>query len=196
MCESVSQKSIPITTTSQAIFDNDFLALKQRFISEMQRMDQEITRFSTNLMNLYEYAPSERCSLMDSTSMSVKTDPASQWEVITNSPLVEGEDENKTLKLQFDLSQFEPTEVKVSIMNDILLVQASHEERTPDCTIFREYAREVQLPKGLDPDVIASFLSRDGVLTVQAPLQIPVKVLEDRASIKNKYNNNSQSSLA
>ncbi|CAK1591127.1 unnamed protein product [Parnassius mnemosyne] len=195
MCDSVSQRHIPVTTTSQAMFDNDFLALKQRFINEMQRMDQEITRFSTNLMNLYDLTPSEHCSLR-ADSMSIRTDPASQWEMITNSPLVEGEGDNKSLKLQFDLSQFEPTEVKVSIMNDILLVQASHEERTPDCTIFREYAREVQLPKGLDPDVIASFLSRDGVLTVQAPLPIPVKVIGDRASVTNKYNNGSQGSCS
>lgn len=30
----------------------------------------------------------------------------------TNSPIIDGEGENRTLKLQFDVSQFDPTEVR------------------------------------------------------------------------------------
>lgn len=36
--------------------------------------------------------------------------------------------------------------------------------------MYREYNREFLLPKGTNPESIKSSLSKDGVLTVEAPL--------------------------
>jgi HSP20 family molecular chaperone IbpA len=36
--------------------------------------------------------------------------------------------------------------------------------------VYREYNREFMLPKGTNPESIKSSLSKDGVLTVEAPL--------------------------
>lgn len=36
--------------------------------------------------------------------------------------------------------------------------------------MYREYNREFLLPKGVNPEQIRSSLSKDGVLTVDAPL--------------------------
>jgi HSP20 family molecular chaperone IbpA len=36
--------------------------------------------------------------------------------------------------------------------------------------VYREYNREFLLPKGVNPEQIKSSLSKDGVLTVDAPL--------------------------
>jgi len=36
--------------------------------------------------------------------------------------------------------------------------------------VYREYNREFLLPKGVNPELIKSSLSKDGVLTVEAPL--------------------------
>lgn len=36
--------------------------------------------------------------------------------------------------------------------------------------MYREYNREFLLPKGVNPERIKSSLSKDGVLTVEAPL--------------------------
>lgn len=36
--------------------------------------------------------------------------------------------------------------------------------------MYREYNREFLLPKGTNPEAIKSSLSKDGVLTVEAPL--------------------------
>lgn len=36
--------------------------------------------------------------------------------------------------------------------------------------MYREYNREFLLPKGVNPEDIRSSLSKDGVLTVEAPL--------------------------
>lgn len=49
-------------------------------------------------------------------------------------------------------------------------VHAKHEEKSDSRSVFREYNREFQLPEGTDPDLIRSSLSRDRVLTVEAPL--------------------------
>jgi len=49
-------------------------------------------------------------------------------------------------------------------------VHAKHEEKTESKSVYREYNREFLLPKGTNPESIKSSLSKDGVLTVEAPL--------------------------
>lgn len=51
-----------------------------------------------------------------------------------------------------------------------LQVHAKHEEKTESKSVYREYNREFLLPKGTNPEQIKSSLSKDGVLTVEAPL--------------------------
>lgn len=51
-----------------------------------------------------------------------------------------------------------------------LKVHAKHEEKTESKSVYREYNREFLLPKGTNPESIKSSLSKDGVLTVEAPL--------------------------
>ena len=49
-------------------------------------------------------------------------------------------------------------------------VHAKHEEKSGSHSVYREYNREFLLPKGTNPELIKSSLSKDGVLTVEAPL--------------------------
>ncbi|XP_026685994.1 alpha-crystallin B chain-like [Diaphorina citri] len=49
-------------------------------------------------------------------------------------------------------------------------VHAKHEEKSDSKSVYREYNREFLLPKGTNPESIKSSLSKDGVLTVEAPL--------------------------
>lgn len=51
-----------------------------------------------------------------------------------------------------------------------LQVHAKHEEKSDTKSVYREYNREFLLPKGVNPEQIRSSLSKDGVLTVDAPL--------------------------
>ena len=63
--------------------------------------------------------------------------------------------------------------VKVSVtvtVDNKLLVHAKHEQQLEGKTVFREYNREFLLPAGTDPETIRSSLSKDGILTVEAPL--------------------------
>lgn len=67
------------------------------------------------------------------------------------------------------------------IINKVLLVlqvHAKHEEKSDTKSVYREYNREFLLPKGTNPEAIKSSLSRDGVLTVEAPL--PQLAITDR----------------
>ncbi|RWS26778.1 Heat Shock Protein 20-like protein 4 [Leptotrombidium deliense] len=52
-------------------------------------------------------------------------------------------------------------------------VHAKHEEKGENKSVYREYNREFLLPKGVNPELIRSSLSKDGVLTVEAPLPTP-----------------------
>ncbi|XP_066585908.1 alpha-crystallin B chain isoform X1 [Prorops nasuta] len=87
-----------------------------------------------------------------------------------NSPLIQDEGDNKMLKLRFDVSQYKPEEIVVKTVDNKLLVNAKHEEKTESKSVYREYNREFLLPKGTNPESIKSSLSKDGVLTVEAPL--------------------------
>lgn len=49
-------------------------------------------------------------------------------------------------------------------------MHAKHEENSDNKQVYREYNREFLLPKGTNPEAIKSSLSKDGVLTVVAPL--------------------------
>ena len=49
-------------------------------------------------------------------------------------------------------------------------MHAKHEEKSDSRSVYREYNREFLLPQGSNPEMIKSSLSKDGILTVEAPL--------------------------
>lgn len=77
------------------------------------------------------------------------------------------------LKLRFDVTQYEPDEIVVKTVDNRLTVQAKHEEKSENRSVYREYNREFHLPDGTDVEQIRSSLSKDGVLTVDCPLPSP-----------------------
>lgn len=106
---------------------------------------------------------------------------------------MQDEGDSKVLKLRFDVSQYAPEEIVVKTVDQKLLVisiknvcvnyisnksyscflwqvHAKHEEKSDTKSVYREYNREFLLPKGVNPETIRSSLSKDGVLTVDAPL--------------------------
>jgi len=88
-----------------------------------------------------------------------------------SSPLIQDDGaDGKSLKLRFDVSQYAPEEIVLKTVDNKLLVHAKHEEKTETKSVYREYNREFLLPTGVNPELIRSSLSKDGVLTVEAPL--------------------------
>ncbi|RZC42624.1 alpha-crystallin B chain [Asbolus verrucosus] len=86
------------------------------------------------------------------------------WYDDLNSPLIQEDGNSKCLKLRFDVSQYAPEEIVVKTVDNKLL------EKSESKSVYREYNREFLLPKGTNPEHIKSSLSKDGVLTVEAPL--------------------------
>lgn len=104
-----------------------------------------------------------------STALS-QSRPRANYVQDISSPLIQDEGDSKVLKLRFDVSQYAPEEIVVKTVDQKLLVHAKHEEKSDTKSVYREYNREFLLPKGVNPETIRSSLSKDGVLTVDAPL--------------------------
>jgi len=101
---------------------------------------------------------------------SLAAPASSDWLTGLHSPLIQEDGQEKKLKLRFDVAQYTPEEIVVKTVDNKLLVHAKHEEKTETKSVYREYNREFLLPKGTNPEMIRSSLSKDGVLTIEAPL--------------------------
>merc|ERR1712062_587956 len=147
------------------------------FDSEMKRMEEEMNKFRSELIN--RESSSFRKTGSSDTNGDTEMLPGvtgamgghSAWLQGLKSPLIAEESgAEKELKLRFDVSQYSPEEIMVKTVDNKLLVHAKHEESGGGKSIYREYNREFLLPTGTNPELIRSSLSKDGILTVEAPL--------------------------
>ena len=76
---------------------------------------------------------------------------------------------NRKLSLRFDCSQFKPEEINVKTQDNVLQVHAKHEEDTPGKKMHIEFSKSYTLPENVDPKLLKSTLSSDGVLQIEAP---------------------------
>ncbi|XP_044259260.1 protein lethal(2)essential for life isoform X1 [Tribolium madens] len=188
------RRDIPIKLGDFSVIDTEFSSIRERFDAEMRKMEEEMSKFRSELMNResnnffrsttrsYEYETvsggnkSKSSSSTTQSSHNSGLDVAQRpsdvrtWYDDLNSPLIQEDGNNKCLKLRFDVSQYAPEEIVVKTVDNKLLVHAKHEEKTESKSVYREYNREFLLPKGTNPEQIKSSLSKDGVLTVEAPL--------------------------
>ena len=83
-------------------------------------------------------------------------------------PLVKNDDNNFTVKM--DVSNFVPEEIQVKAVDDYLVVHGKHEERKDNHGyVKREFTRRYLIPQDCQADKLASSLSPNGILTIQAP---------------------------
>lgn len=97
-----------------------------------------------------------------------------QWLGNLDSPLINNHQEisgqdGKCLRLRFDVSQYKAEEISVKMVDGKLRIHAKHEEKTENRSSYREFNKEFSLPIGTNPEAIKSSLSKDGILTVEAP---------------------------
>jgi HSP20 family molecular chaperone IbpA len=127
---------------------------------EMQRMASEMRRMYQDMQHL----------------MPVDANPDS-WRkkenYLLDNPVHHDQGSGRQLfRLQFDVRQFRPEEICVKTSDNNLTVHAKHEEKSEGKSVNREYHRQYVLPKDLNPENLVSKLSRDGVLTIEAPLPL------------------------
>lgn len=186
MAESASKRNIPIKMGDFSVIDTEFASIRERFDNEMRKMEDEMAKFRSDLMNresnYFESSTSSSTtnnqSVTNNSSSSALSPlrtqiPKQNYISDISSPLIQDEGDNKVLKLRFDVSQYAPEEIVVKTVDQKLLVHAKHEEKSDTKSVYREYNREFLLPKGVNPEQIRSSLSKDGVLTVDAPLPTP-----------------------
>ncbi|XP_042863519.1 heat shock protein beta-1-like isoform X3 [Penaeus japonicus] len=193
-------KHIPVKLGDFSVIDQEFNSIREKFDTEMKKMEDEMARFRNELMNressLFQRSmlTSSRAETFSNSSRRSETrvtgrdgqttvtkesdqqqessgnQGSGSWLEGMNSPLIQQEGDCKQLKLRFDVSQYKPEEIVVKTVDNKLLVHAKHEEKSDNRSVYREYNREFLLPKGTNPELIKSSLSKDGVLTVEAPL--------------------------
>jgi len=175
------ERKVPVLRSDFNLIDSEFSSVRERFESEMRKMEDEMNRFRSQLQDrerdfFGNTALTQRShSSTSHTSSTVGGDTQHRSELNTwldglNSPLVQDSEDGKVLKLRFDVTQYAPEEIVVKTVDNRLQVHAKHEEKSENRSVYREYNREFLLPKGVNPEDIRSSLSRDGVLTVEAPL--------------------------
>ncbi|CAJ0950291.1 unnamed protein product, partial [Mesorhabditis belari] len=77
-------------------------------------------------------------------------------------------DNEVEFKFTIDVSQFEPDELKVNIIDNDLVIEAKHDEKDDKFgTIARSFVRKFRLPTTVRAEEVKSELSRDGHLTVR-----------------------------
>lgn len=173
MADSGIKRNIPIKLGDFSVIDTEFSNIRERFDAEMRKMEDEMSRFRSELMNResnFFKSTTSTTTQQSSQNSSLSPQHDSTWLDGLNSPLIQDEGDSKMLKLRFDVSQYTPEEIVVKTVDNKLLVHAKHEEKTESKSVYREYNREFLLPKGTNPESIKSSLSKDGVLTVEAPL--------------------------
>ncbi|KAH7968875.1 hypothetical protein HPB52_012105 [Rhipicephalus sanguineus] len=185
------ERRVPIQKSDLSILDNEFSSIRERFEAEMRKMEEEMSRFRSQLMDHERdfFAKSNAPlqvgpgapggppgAVQPAAAGSGQLPPgmgaaSKTWLDSMNSPLIQdAEDGTKQLKLRFDVSQYAPEEIVVKTIDNRLQVHAKHEEKSENRSVYREYNREFLLPKGTNPEQIKSQLSKDGVLTIEAPL--------------------------
>jgi len=172
-------RNIPIKMGDFSVIDSEFVGIRERFDAEMRKMEEEMSKFRSELMsreanNFFKSTTSSTTTQSShNTGSDLSARPSGEvrtWLDDLNSPLIQGDGDSKCLKLRFDVSQYAPEEIVVKTVDNKLLVHAKHEEKSETKSVYREYNREFLLPKGTNPESIKSSLSKDGVLTVEAPL--------------------------
>lgn len=88
-------------------------------------------------------------------------------------PIIVNEDGTRLYRLRFDLEGFAPENIKLTIKDHVLCVQAKQgEERTGDqkLKLYKDLRFEYKLPKEINIEQITSKQNSDGTLTIEAPL--------------------------
>ncbi len=82
-------------------------------------------------------------------------------------------------KIFVNVQNFKPEELVIKTVGNTVHVEAKHEEKTSDGASFssRNFSQSFSLPKEINPESVVSSLSKDGKLTIEAPLPKPTSGL-------------------
>ncbi|XP_050541276.1 alpha-crystallin A chain-like [Daktulosphaira vitifoliae] len=107
--------------------------------------------------------------------------------------------EENAFNVNLDVQQFKPEEVSVKVVDDFVVINGNHNERSDEHGfISRNFTRRYKFPNNVDPNTITSKLSLDGILSIGAPKKIdennkertvPIVLTNQRAMKPTAFNN-------
>ena len=85
--------------------------------------------------------------------------------------------EDDMYKILVNVENFLPEELMIKTVDNNVIVEAKHEEKTSDGRSFstQSFNQSFALPRGVNPETVSSSLSKVGVLTISAPLPKALK---------------------
>ncbi|XP_070554517.1 alpha-crystallin A chain-like [Ptychodera flava] len=104
---------------------------------------------------------------------------------------------NNTFRASVNLSSFKPENIEVTLQGNRLQIRAKQEEKAEDgYEAYREYTQRYLLPDNVDLEKLTTELSKDGLLTFEAPVEakptarkIPI-MREDIPAVENNESPN------
>jgi len=140
-------------------------------------MDDEMKRLATDMntfkrTNMYSLMPGNSTRSQDLVSLQHPNH-------------IVDEGGQKKFQIRLDVSKFKPEEIEVKAKDNHLLVHAKHCDESAGSKSFSEYKQQYLLPPSVDPVALASNLSDDGVLTIEAPVNMALGAADTKIPIKN-----------
>merc|ERR1712106_404096 len=80
-------------------------------------------------------------------------------------------------KILVNVEKFKPEELVIKTVDNAVIVEAKHEEKTSEGRSYstQSFNQSFTLPRGVNPESVTSALSKEGVLTISAPLPKSLK---------------------
>merc|ERR1740128_1052546 len=85
--------------------------------------------------------------------------------------------DDDTYKILVNVEKYKPEELVIKTVDNTVIVEAKHEEKTSDGRSYatQSFNQSFTLPRGVNPESVSSSLSKEGVLTISAPLPKALK---------------------
>lgn len=97
--------------------------------------------------------------------------------------------DDDTYKILVNVENYKPEELVIKTIDNTVHVEATHQEKTSDGRSYstKSFNQSFTLPRGVNPDLVSSALSKEGVLTISAPLPQPVKSVTNERLVPIKF---------
>ena len=88
-----------------------------------------------------------------------------------------------------NVESYKPEELVIKTIDNTVHVEATHQEKTSDGRSYstKSFNQSFTLPRGVNPDLVSSALSKEGILTISAPLPQPVKSVTNERLVPIKF---------
>jgi len=160
----ISEIHVPIKKDDMSFQDRQIKQWGEMETRMQERRKQWEDEFERMRSDFFTLKPSEKPQAM--ASVDLDTGIKSMFETEA--------DGSQKFKVRFDVSEFKPEEIQVKVHENRLLVNAKHEEKSSQTSVSREYSRQVDIPSNVDQDKMQCVMSKDGILSVDAPATGPV----------------------